>query len=225
MDPAVIASSPLPTDSIIKIGHHAGDHGYEHEHVLSAKKDGHVNPLLYAIEHSWKAAAWGAAMLVGFFGIYKTSLLIAETAPIALGAAGIAIAGTALTGALWYGAQAFIKAYNVAQDYNQGLVNQLEGTIRTHAQEHHTGQHHGLDRERARTELPKRGVVAGGSIIGAPIAHAADESPIPEGIAPEHGSSSRHVQKILAEGPRSLSPKEYATRIHEERTAAPSHSV
>lgn len=224
--PITLEQMPIPTESIAKLGHHVSEHTYEHEHKPTFRQDGHLNPIAYAISHSWKAAAWGAAGLLGFTGLLKGSLMLAEhllpAAMVASGAGTLVAAaiGIGIAGAVWYGASAFMKAYNIAQEHNQGFAKHLDDRFQSHMKEHQK------EKPRGR-ELPRR-TLAGAEIVAGPIGLPQHEQ-APIAAQPEqaaaHQSAPRHVQKILDDGPRTLSPKEYAQRIHEQRTAAKEASL
>lgn len=212
---ANVGGDYLPADKTAKLGHAAHDHHHEKNH----KKDEldsprPVNPLAHAVKQILPNAFKGATMLGLFSALFTGVKLAVEKAsfitdmlkPFAgaegsLLAAGnlasIAIA-VPLTGALWYGGNAFIKSFKEAEEHNKDLAERKgRGHQRGHA--HERGHSH------TQSQSPA---------IQATTVALADESPA---FSAPAGGWTNHVRP---QGAQSLNPAEIARRAVIERSAA-----
>lgn len=218
----------LPTGEAAKMGQKVHD-DFLHGDVKpdEIERDGKINPL----KHAWnkfKDAGWKGATTMALFGSIFLGLnaLGLSIAGGALGLTSIidgvetltfagkvigSLMGVIATGITWYGGKAAIQAYKDANQHNEiikkienGEAPELEAAL---AKEQSTG----LD-----TDLPEKGTIA---IVAAPVLIADPNmltSQDMETAVPTERPA--FLEKILSDGPKSLSPKELAAQIEAERS-------
>ncbi len=204
IDPTSIADATnlFPTESALKLGHTAIDHAAEQE-AREIQKKAKVNPITFALSHISGAALVGALTLAGFGLTYA-----AVTGLVA----GSAILAIPLTGALWFGGNAFLKAYNTAQQHNESLGHHLK-EVAIH------GRHHD---KMSPSHTPVVAIPSADSVIFG--AEQQPEYAAAQTASPEQPPRPAFLNEILAKGSRNqLSPKDLAAKIEAERSSSQQH--
>lgn len=205
IDPTAVDVMPAET---IKLGHKASDDISEMEAREIAHK-GKINPVSFALSHIGGAALGGALTLAGFGLTYMavTGMLAGPLGFLAI----------PLTGALWYGGNAFFKAYAAANEHNQTIGEYLKEEFQSRGKQHE--HHQGVSQPVV--ALPVGGDVG---LFSAPQPEAQAAAPVEVHETP--AARPAFLENILAQGSRGrLTPKELAAQIEAERASGHSHTV